>query len=504
MRNWQHISIRNKLMLIIMLISTVVVLITTSAITMLGYYSMKQNMLDDLEFTAASVGTRNSAALLFGDVERAEENLRFFSNNTAVVRACLYSTDGELFARYIRSSDVEECEHPTQQHIGFHNEHLLVFQDIVRMGDKIGQIVIESDLQQLHAFIRQQIIIAFGVIISVLFISYLMSMWLQRTISRPVLALSETAYKVSQDRDYSVRAPQYGKPSASSRNELLVLIDSFNTMLSEIESRDSTLRQKNEELEKAKDLAIAGNRAKSQFIANISHELRTPLNAIIGFSSILRDELFGPLGSAKYNEYATDIHDAGVHLLDIINDILDLSKAEAGKLTLAFEEVHVPKSIKKCMQIISNRAQEGEVVLVSNVPDNLPPLHADRLRFIQIILNLLSNAVKFTQPGGRVTVSAHIGEDGFFVVAVEDTGIGMETEDIQKALQSFGQVDSGLNRKYEGTGLGLPLTKKLVELHGGTMDIVSMPGKGTAVTLVFPPEGKQRKKPVLLAAASSG
>jgi signal transduction histidine kinase len=272
-------------------------------------------------------------------------------------------------------------------------------------------------------------------------------------------------------------------------DEIQTLVKAFNSMLEEIQGRDHQLLRKNEELGKAKEFAESANRAKSHFLANISHELRTPLNAIIGFSSILINQLFGPLGHNKYTEYSKDINDAGVHLLDIINDILDLSKAEAGRLSLVFEEVFIERAINKCITIISERSAEGGVSISTDIPKNLPPVVADRLRFIQIILNILSNAVKFTHKGGSihitVTTESRGGVITDYVVTIRDTGIGMSQENIDTAFQSFGQIDSDLNRKYEGTGLGLPLTKKLVDLHHGSIRIHSELAVGTTVVLHF-------------------
>jgi two-component system cell cycle sensor histidine kinase PleC len=321
-------------------------------------------------------------------------------------------------------------------------------------------------------------------------VSWFLAVNLQHAISRPILSLAATAREISQNKDYTIRAPFLGDPKSHDKNELVILTESFNTMLSEINERNQQLKQQNAELEKARDAAESANRAKSQFLANISHELRTPLNAVIGFSSILMNQLFGPLGEQKYLEYARDINESGTHLLDIINDILDLSKAEAGKLMLNYEEVHIGKAINKCVTILSERAARGKVVVVTDIPKMLPPLMADRLRFIQVVLNILSNAIKFTDEGGKIYITARAedknGEIESIVLTIRDTGIGLSPQDIQKAFQSFGQVDSGLNRKYEGTGLGLPLTRKLMELHRGHIDIESEQGKGTLVTLTFP------------------
>jgi len=361
---------------------------------------------------------------------------------------------------------------------------------VIKNGDTIGFIYIESTFEQIDRYIQKQAIIATIVILAALLVSSFLAVKLQSAISQPILNLAETARQVSIHKDYNIRATQAGDANEEFNNELVILTNSFNDMLTEIGSRDTQLKHNFAELEKAKDSAEAASRAKSQFLANISHELRTPLNAIIGFSSILMHQLFGALGDQKYLEYAKDINESGAHLLDIINDILDLSKAEAGKLSLNYEEVHVGKSITKAITILSERAEKGNVTIATNIPKMLPALIADRLRVLQILLNILSNAVKFTDEGGQVKVAVSTrelgGEISHIIITVSDTGIGMSPEDIEKAFQSFGQVDSGLNRKYEGTGLGLPLTKKLMELHYGSIEIESELGRGSSVILTFP------------------
>lgn|GEM_PF-2886658 len=237
----------------------------------------------------------------------------------------------------------------------------------------------------------------------------------------------------------------------------------------------------------ARTMAETANRAKSELLANMSHELRTPLNAIIGFSEIMKSESLGPLND-KYKSYSNDIHNSGAHLLELINDILDVSAIEAGKIELHEETLKVANIIDSTLRMINERSTAGDINLSSDIDKDLPMLRADKRRLKQILLNLLSNAIKFTLPDGKITLTASLDDEGRHVFTVIDTGIGMSKGEVSMAMSEFGQVDSGLDRKHEGVGLGLPLTKGLVELHGGTLEIESKKGKGTAATVRFPLE----------------
>jgi signal transduction histidine kinase len=255
--------------------------------------------------------------------------------------------------------------------------------------------------------------------------------------------------------------------------------------------------RRNAELARARDDAQTANRTKSEFLANMSHELRTPLNAIIGFSEVMQAQIYGALGDKRYAEYAGDIHRSGQHLLEIINDILDLAKVEAGRLELRPDRVDVAQLFTACERLMQNKAASAGVTLIVRPADTVTDIVADEIRLRQILLNLLSNAVKFTPRGGYVTLLAERGADRTCEFKVIDTGIGMSEAEVAVAMEPFRQIDNTLARKYEGTGLGLPLTRALIELHGGVFELSSKPGIGTTATVRLPDNA-----PVLAAATN--
>jgi signal transduction histidine kinase len=229
------------------------------------------------------------------------------------------------------------------------------------------------------------------------------------------------------------------------------------------------------------------NRSKSEFLATVSHELRTPLNAVIGFSDILKKQMFGPLGNDKYADYVNDINRSGSHLLSIINEILDLAKAESGKLELDEREVEIFDIIERCVRMCHEAAYTGKVNFIPT--HNSDPVHirVDERLFFQLVLNLVSNAVKFTPEGGEVRFSVTASAGDGVVIKVADTGIGIAPEDIPRVLRPFEQVEGSLTRRHGGTGLGLPYADRLAQLHGGKLTIESELRHGTTATIWLPP-----------------
>ncbi|MDB5445922.1 MAG: hypothetical protein JWQ97_1239 [Phenylobacterium sp.] len=237
------------------------------------------------------------------------------------------------------------------------------------------------------------------------------------------------------------------------------------------------------EMEKVR--AEAANQAKSEFLANMSHELRTPLNAINGFSEIMLAEMFGPLGDGRYRDYAQDILNSGQHLLALINDILDMSKIEAGKMTLRFEAVSVEEVAEEAVRLVQTRAEAAGLILTLDVPE-LPEIEADYRALKQVLLNLLSNAVKFTPRGGRIAVRAAHTAEAAVRISVQDTGIGIAAEDLERLARPFEQIESQHAKTQQGTGLGLALSKALLEMHGGALELESAPGHGTTASFSLP------------------
>jgi signal transduction histidine kinase len=351
--------------------------------------------------------------------------------------------------------------------------------DVRIKGELFGTFAAAWDMSETEARINHHGVLAAGVVGLIcltlsLFVFMLIRSLAVVPINRIADRLNEFQHGVLDQRtDLPVFAPA----------ELRRLGKAVNT-LGELMSAQE---QRNAEREAARSEAVAANRTKSEFLANMSHELRTPLNAILGFSEAMQMQMFGPLGSDKYDEYVGHINESGAHLLALINDILDISKIEFGKQVLDESEMDLGRAIRSSITLVRERARVGNVRIVDNLLSRLVRVVADERKMKQILLNLLSNAVKFTPPGGTVTLSWEVDDLKGVVVEIADTGVGIPAHELGRVLEPFGQVQTSMVRRHEGSGLGLPLAKAFVELHGGTFELESEVDVGTRARFSLPP-----------------
>ena len=259
----------------------------------------------------------------------------------------------------------------------------------------------------------------------------------------------------------------------------------IGTGLKLLQATNQQMALRTAELERARQSLELADKAKSRFLAQMSHELRTPLNAIIGFSELMQQQVFGELGDPRYAEYSADITTSGRHLLQIINEVLDMAKIESGRMELRETIIDIGPMLQRCLRLIGGLAERGGITTTLRADASLPQLCGDELKLQQAIINILSNAVRFTPHGGSVAVHAEVARHGLKIV-VRDTGIGIAADKLNIVLEPFGQADNSLQRKHEGTGLGLPLAKAFAELHGGALHLDSSVGEGTAVTITLP------------------
>ena len=336
-------------------------------------------------------------------------------------------------------------------------------------------ILVPQPLNELYAKAAEVRAAAMAISFFGLLTAALVSWLVAKYIARPLQSVGSAAGAIAHG-DVAVRAPNF---SAFVPRELHELSGSFNHMV-------DALSHANIALADTARRAEAANSAKSEFLANMSHELRTPLNAILGFSEIMRDGVFGPLANPRYHGYVQDINASAAHLIRVISDILDLSKAEAGAISIELGSVKLPKVFEMTVRLVEQRARHGEVAIETEIEPQLVahPIETDEGKVTQILLNLVSNAVKFTRPGGHILLAARVCQDAV-AITVTDDGIGIAEEDLATVLTPFGQVASAYTAR-EGFGLGLPLSKKLAERLGGTLTIESQPGHGTTVSVWLP------------------
>jgi len=473
---FRDLSIKRKMTWIIMLTTCIALSLACVAFVAYELFTFRGNLVSEMSMLAGVVGKNCMSALEFDQPDNAEINtLPGLQNDKRVTAACIYK-DGRVWAKY--PADVPAANFPAELPGVGHRfgDSLELFQPIYdRDGHKqIGTIFIRSSLDQIYSRLWQYVGIVAVVLLVSLVAALFVSAGLQRVITKPVLELSSTARIVSEKKDYSARAQKLGN------DEVGALIDSFNEMLVQIQKRDIELQEARVSAEKA-------NQAKSNFLSFMSHELRTPLTAIIGFSEMLVSDVEAE-GKKEWVEDLRRVHDSGRYLLELINDILDISKIEAGKMEVHVETFDAGVLVRDLKHVLRPLIERKKNQLVIECPDNLGTIQADRIKVRQCLLNLLSNASKFTDQG-TITLSAsreaRNGSD-WLVFRIRDTGIGMTPEQLGKLFRAFTQADDSTSRKYGGTGLGLALTRKFCQMMGGDVSVTSEPGKGSVFSIELP------------------
>lgn len=485
----QRFSISSKLVMIAMISTTVGLLVAGIALSVYNRQRMKDDLVQGLMVSAQLIAERSNAALLFSDVGLARENLASLRVAEEVTHACIYTENGSVFASY-PVPQVQDSDFPVplrERRFRFDSKKLEVFEPIIFEGRWIGAVYVQARLTKLERAWKNHLLATLLIILLAILTAFFLSFRLQRIVSEPIKQLALTAQIIAKQEDFSVRA------ASVAEDETGVLVNSFNLMLQTIETRNHdlveinrTLEQRvNErtlELREAKERAESADLLKSAFLAAMSHELRTPLNSIIGFTGIMLQGLPGPLNAEQTKQLGM-VQGSARHLLDLINDILDLSKIEAGQLNIENKPFAVADAIVKTQRLVAPLAEKKGLELTLHLDSRIGELTGDRRRFEQILINLLNNAVKFSDRGG-IDIDAFV-ENGGLTVRVCDTGIGIKAEDMDKLFNTFQQIDSGLTRNHEGSGLGLSICKKLVEMMG-QITVSSQWGQGSTFSFWLP------------------
>jgi signal transduction histidine kinase/ActR/RegA family two-component response regulator len=498
-------SIRTRLLAILLTTSLGTLLVACVAIIGFQLQTTRRQLVSDLTSLADVLGATSTAAVSFGDRAAATEMLASLARNPFVDAAALFDEGGTALAEYRRAGVGELRLTATPGGEPLPADFLIV-RPIVLDQARIGTIVLQADPAAVYAKWRAYASIVALILAACTGVALAWSLRLQRKISAPILLLASTARRVSEAGDYSVRVTPDGD------DEIRTLYERFNGMLAQIGERDEALQRAHDELEQrveirtrelsaeiaerkrteeqlvhARDAAEAASRAKSAFLANMSHELRTPLNAIIGYSEMLTEDA-ADRGDEQSVKDLGRIQNAGRHLLALINDVLDMSKIEAGRLVLSPETIDVASLVREATETIASAAQKNGNAHQVGPLEQVGTMFADPLRVRQVLLNLLSNAHKFTKDG-RVTLDVRREESGgrsWVVFEVTDTGIGLSGEQCARLFREFTQADASTTRKYGGTGLGLAITRRLCQLMGGDIDVRSVLGEGSGFTVRLP------------------
>jgi signal transduction histidine kinase/CheY-like chemotaxis protein len=507
-----NLTIRRKLLALLMGACLVALLISGGIMVAWDQYAFRRNMVRDVQVQAVMAAENCSTAVQRGDSRAAMALLASFASKPSIMSARIDTATKGNFASYYRKGIVH-IERPLPTKLNWHivDDEIVVRRAIFQDGSILGYVVLCSDMAALTANLHRNIIIVIGIIGLGMLIGYFLSRRLQTVISVPIQALTDVAVEVTQRKDYSIRAHKYYN------DEVGALNDAVNQMLDQIQkemrdrqlaegelrkhrdhleeiinTRTSELKLSNRRLEISVERAnllanqaTNASKAKSEFLANMSHEIRTPMNAILGFGELLAEEGL----SDEQAEYVNVILSSGKGLLQIINDILDFSKIEAGKLKMEIVDCSLEQMLEEVAMLFrptcAGKGLEFEVLCCDPLPQTL---RTDPVRLRQCLVNLLSNAIKFTETGH---VYLHVGVETIDAIpyirfAVEDTGIGIPKDRQAQVFEAFTQADGSTTRKFGGTGLGLTITRQIVELFGGKLSLSSEPGRGSVFTILLP------------------
>jgi signal transduction histidine kinase len=488
----RNVSIRRKLISIILLTTSAVFLLTSAGFFVYDMFTLRKRMVDDLAVLSGIIEANTAPAIEAGDGGPAVQVLATLRAQPHILAGRLLTKDGKAVAEFTRDHQAPAVlPAPTGgDSFDFDWDRLVVTRRILHEGKQVGTLQLLSDTEEMRTRVLSHVGVVGVFLLAAFLVAYSISARLQRLVSEPILHLVEVEKKVSETQDYSLRAKKHGT------DELGVLIDGFNEMLEQMEERNRALKQAKEDAEEqsqalrlAKDEAEEANRTKSAFLANMSHELRTPLNAIIGYSEMLQEEC-KDAGNDDYVPDLNKIHAAGKHLLGLINDILDLSKIEAGKMAIHKEDVDLSAMVHDVATTVKPVLERNENVLQITGAEQLGVMRSDVTKVRQILLNLLSNASKFTNKGtvtldcSTKNAAGHV----WVTFKVTDTGIGMTPEQVARLFQPFMQADTSTTRKYGGTGLGLAISRRFCQMLGGSIEVSSEVGKGSTFTVSLPVE----------------